>query len=154
MLESLHGQILASGLIDLDGTFFVQLAIFLVFATLLNFLLVKPMMKTQASRHAHMAGAREDAERMNLNAADDSESYETRITEARQQAVALRDGLRDAATSQAEDALSGVRGETQAQLAEGRAAIAAATEATRGDADDAVETLATAIADQVLGGKA
>ena len=154
MLDSLHAQILASGLIDLDGTFFVQLAIFLLFATLLNILLVKPLMKTPAARHAHMAGAREEAERMNLEAADDSETYETRIAEARQQALNIRNSLRDAATEEAGQQLALVRDETQGRLAEGRASVSAAREATRGDADDAVEALASAIADQVLGGKA
>jgi F-type H+-transporting ATPase subunit b len=154
MLQSLHVQILSSGLIDLDGTFFLQLAIFMIFAFLLNVLLVKPLMKTQSSRHAHMAGAREEAERMNISAADDAETYDSRIAAARKEAMGVRDDIRDSATAEAQAQLGSVNDETQAQLVEGRAKIAAATAATQGDTDAAVEALATAIADRVLGEQA
>ena len=88
MLQPLQEQIVQAGLVDLDGSYVVQLAIFLVFGLILNLLVVKPLGRLQELRYARMEGARVDAEKMDLRAAEASASYQRQIDDARGAAVA------------------------------------------------------------------
>ncbi|MCB9728802.1 MAG: hypothetical protein H6746_10040 [Deltaproteobacteria bacterium] len=151
MLESIQEPLLRAGLVDLDATFLVQLAIFIVFAVVLNKKIVQPMVRTQQARYDRMAGARVEAERMDLRAREAHEAYQTRLDAARRDAVQVRDRIRDDARRQADARVEAVRSElTEAQGAT-RTALQQEGQRVRASADAVVEDLARALADRVLG---
>ncbi|MGB0588239.1 MAG: ATP synthase F0 subunit B [Myxococcota bacterium] len=153
MLPSLQEHILQAGTVDLDGSYLVQLAIFMVFAVILNFLVVKPLGRLQELRYARMAGARIEAEKMDLRAAEARNSYEGSITDARNTAVGLRETARDAATSTVRSSVEAVKGESAKSLEAGRAVLSESAEKSKVQLEAEVQTLATLIADELLNTK-
>ena len=153
MLPPLQEHILQAGLVDLDGSYLVQLAIFMVFALILNFLVVRPLGRLQELRYARMDGARVEAEKMDLRAAEANASYQGQITEARTAAVSLRETARDTATSETQTKLDAIREESSKSLEAGRSLLAENAEKSRTELDQEVETLATLIANGLLDAK-
>src|SRR5687768_5188430 len=80
-------------LIDIDGTFFVQLVIFIAIAYLLSRLLFKPFLKVRATREANIEGARAEAARMEEEAGARLTDYEQKIGRARKDAQGERQKL-------------------------------------------------------------
>jgi len=150
MLQPLQEHILQAGLVDLDGSYVVQLAIFLVFAMILNFLVVKPLGKLQELRYARMEGARIEAQKMDLRAAEANASYRSRIDNARTEAVSLRESAKEQATKEAHALIDGVRDESSKNLEAGRVVLGQSAEKGRADLEQEVEKLATFIADRLL----
>ena len=153
MLSSIEEQVVQAGLVDIDGTFVIQLAVFLLFFGIFTPLVVKPLIRTYQMRYDRMQGARESAETFTARAAEASETYEVKIDEARKGAVHLRNDLKDAADEKARALVDGVRSESTRQLESGREVIAEQVAQTRGDVDTEVEVLAELVAARVLGGK-
>jgi len=153
MLPSLQEHILQAGQVDLDGSYLVQLAIFMVFAVILNFLVVKPLGRLQEMRYARMAGARIEAEKMDLRAAEARNSYQGSITEARTAAVNLRESARDAATASVRTSVDAVKEESAKSLEAGRAVLSESADKSREQLEQEVEALATLIADELLSTK-
>jgi F0F1-type ATP synthase membrane subunit b/b' len=95
MADIFGSSLLTAGLIDLDASLLVQLAIFGTFALALNFLVVKPMIASLDARYAKMEGARRDAEAMDLRAARALSEYEENMSRVRSEAIAAKDTLRN-----------------------------------------------------------
>ncbi|MEZ4266123.1 MAG: ATP synthase F0 subunit B [Myxococcota bacterium] len=150
MLESIQEPILRAGLVDLDATFLVQLALFIVFALILNKKVVQPMVRTHEARHDRMAGARAEAERMDLRASEAHTAYQTRLDAARRDAVLIRDRLRDEARQQADTELEAVRIELSAAQEKTRRELNAEAARVRASSDAVVEDLAGALANRAL----
>jgi F0F1-type ATP synthase membrane subunit b/b' len=150
MLPSLQEHILQAGTVDLDGSYLAQLAIFIVFAVILNFLVVKPLGRLQELRYSRMAGARIDAEKMDLRAAEARNSYQGSISDARTAAVSLRERARDAATTSVRASVESVKDESSRSLQAGRAVLNESAEKSRDQLDQEITTLAALIADQLL----
>jgi len=70
-------------LIDVDGTVFVQLGLFLVLALVLTKLLWKPYLRVRAERVSRVDGYRKDAVQMEADAAARLERAEAQLAEAR-----------------------------------------------------------------------
>ena len=150
MLLPIHDQLLMAGLVDLDGTFVVQLGIFVIFAVFLNFLVVRPLMQAQQGRYDRMEGARNESEVLNLRAADAEATYEKSISEARVEAVALRDAAKEAATKEVAANLQIVTDEALKGLATGRKMLHDDAETARKALDTQVEELAQLISEKLL----
>lgn len=73
----------APQLIDIDGTVFVQLGLFLVLAVILNQFLWKPYLRVRHERVTRVDGYRKDAARMEVDAAERLSRVEARMAEAR-----------------------------------------------------------------------
>jgi F0F1-type ATP synthase membrane subunit b/b' len=153
MLPSLQEHILQAGTVDLDGSYLVQLAIFMVFAVILNFLVVKPLGRLQELRYARMAGARIEAEKMDLRSAEARNSYQGSITDARNTAVGIRETARDAATATVRNSVEAVKGEATKSLEAGRAVLGQSAEKSRSQLEQEVESLATLITNELLNTK-
>lgn len=151
MLESIQEPILRAGLVDLDATFLVQLALFIVFALILNKKIVQPMVRTHEARHDRMAGARAEAERMDLRASEAHTAYQTRLDAARGDAVQIRDGIRDEARRLADAELEAVRAELAAAQDKSRGELNTEAARVRASSDAVVEELAGVLATRALG---
>ena len=153
MLSSIEEQAVQAGLVDIDGTFVIQLGVFLVFFVLFSTLVVKPLIRTYRLRFDRMLGAREAAEEFTARAAAASSTYEAKIDEARKNAVHIRNDLKSAAEEKSRAQLEGVERESARVLESGRATIAEEAESARADVDTQVEEVAQLIAARVLGGE-
>jgi F-type H+-transporting ATPase subunit b len=151
MLSSIEEQVVQAGLVDIDGTFLIQLVVFLLFFAIFTALVVKPLMRTYQMRFERMAGARNDAESFTARAAKASGEYETKIDEARKGSVHLRNDLKDAADEKAAALVGGVESESSRQLESGRGLIAEDAALARTDVDAQVEAIAELVATRVLG---
>ena len=70
-------------LIDVDGTVFVQLGLFLLLAFVLTKLLWKPYLRVRAERVSRVDGYRKEAVQMEADAATRLERAEAQLAEAR-----------------------------------------------------------------------
>jgi F-type H+-transporting ATPase subunit b len=134
--------LLAAPVVDIDGTLFVQGGIFLALVFILNPLLFKPWLETQARRAEAIDGAARKAVALREQADAMVSDYDAKITAAREQAQDLR-----GASRKEEDA-------KQAKLLEqasaARSKIAAQADEARAQLSGRVEELATTIADKLL----
>ena len=152
MLSTIEEQAVQAGLVDIDGTFVIQLGVFLVFFALFSALVVKPLIRTYRLRYERMQGAREAADAFTARAAAASSTYETKIDEVRKSAVHIRNDLKSAAEEKSRAQLEGVERESARVLESGRAVIADDAQAARTDVEAQVEELAQLVAARVLGG--
>jgi F0F1-type ATP synthase membrane subunit b/b' len=152
MLSTIEEQVVQAGLVDIDGTFVIQLGVFLVFFALFSALVVKPLIRTYRLRYERMQGAREAADAFTARAAAASSTYEAKIDEARKSAVHIRNDLKSAAEEKSRAQLEGVERESARVLESGRAVIADDALAARTDVEAQVEELAQLVAARVLGG--
>ena len=145
-------QFLGAGLIDLDLTFWVQLAIFLVLLFAMKAFAYDPFLKLSATRHDATEGARDTAASASAKAKELGATVDAQISKARADGVLLRNELKLAGEQEAQIQLSKVRDQvenkTKEELAELKAARAGASAALGTEA----QRLGDKIADQILGG--
>ena len=120
---------------------------------MLNILVVQPMIRTHRSRFDRMMGARQEAEKMDLRAAEAHARYEEEINNARRDSVAVRDDLKAQAETSARSTMEQASDEAQRALAAGRGVLADDVGKARDQVDGAVEDLAQLIASRVLSGQ-
>ena len=144
--------LLRAGLIDLDATFGVQLAIFITLALSMKFMAYDPFLKVASARQDATDGARSIADAAQDKAHTLGEKVDEQIAKARNEGVILRNELKLSGEKQAQDEVGRVRDElevkTQNELAELRAAKAGAGAALSTEA----RRLADMIADKIVGG--
>lgn len=147
-------QVHAAGMVDVDLSLVFMLGLFLVFAVLLHFIVMKPIIAAQEARHKGMGGAREDASAFELRAAETRLAYEGRVAKARQDAVVIREAIKKDATAAAQDETAAVQRETDARIAAAKGELAKFADKARAEMKTQSEQLATELAGKLLGGKA
>ena len=153
MLSSVAlGVLLSSGdsVIDLDGTMFVQMAIFFVAFFVLKGLVFGPVMNLFDAREAAMGGAKADAERMEQEAADKREHFEAELRKVRQQANEDRERLRAEGQKLARELTEKARTENNETLNQARSRLGAEAAAARDSVQAEVPRLAKQIASKLL----
>lgn len=138
-------------IIDLDGSFFIQLAIVLLVMAVLRQLVFKPYLDSLEAREAKTDRTREEAEAVKARADALAERYEATLTEARQKAVDARQSLRDDGNVRRDQAIGEARRVANAKMDAARAAIDAQYEGVRSDLKGRVDELSELIVDKVLG---
>lgn len=114
-------------MIDLDLTFFFQLANFIGTLIVLNFLLIKPIRTIVKQRAGVVSGLLGDVDAFTKDAEGKLKNYEAALSEARiagtnerlklkSEATAEEKKLLDAATKQAQERLVAARAETAGQV--------------------------------------
>lgn len=147
MFEAFDTSLLRAGLVDLDLSFPILIGVFVVFAFLLNLLVVKPMAKAHKARFDRMDGAREEAEKMDLRAAEAIAEYDRRIGDARREAVEVRERIKAESEEERREELDKVRAEVGTRGDE----AARARDAQIAAARDAFEEEAGKLADAIVG---
>ncbi len=151
--ESVDQTFRSAGMVDLDLSYVFMLVLFIVFAVLLYKIVVQPLMEAQQQRFAGTGGAREDASTAELAAAEARLAYETDLAKARQDAVLVRDELRDAAVKESQGLLAAAKTDVEAAMTAGRGEISNATKQARGEMNKHVDELSTLLAERLLAGK-
>ncbi len=142
--------LLAAPVVDIDGTLFVQGGIFLALVFILNPLLFKPWLETQARRAEAIDGAARKAVALREQADAMVSDYDAKITAAREQAQDLRGASRKEEDAKQAKLLADARTVAAEQASAARSKIAAQADEARAQLSGRVEELATTIADKLL----
>ena len=142
--------ILGAIVIDIDGTIFVQMALFLITLVMLNFVLIKPYLKTRELRAEHVEGSTEEAGEMEAQSAVLETSYDQKIRKARVDAQEVRESLRNQGLAEQDDILEEVRGELEAKLEEERKKIQNRVDIATAEIESRASSLADAMVDRLM----
>lgn len=138
---------------DIDITIFLQLGLFLVLLTVLNFVLFKPFLALIEKRHERIEGLREQSEHLTAQSGADSEAYQMRMREARAAASREREALRNQGRDENRRLLQQARSEIAASLNQVRQAVSEAEELSRKNLSADTSALARQLVRKVLGTK-
>jgi F-type H+-transporting ATPase subunit b len=145
------GIILSGGSpIDLDGSFFFQLAIFFSAFFILKSLVFRPVMALFDAREQAIVGSKRESETMTRDADGKRTHLEGELNRVRQAANAQRDKLRTETQELARKVSESARIETAAALADARARLDREAQEARQRAGAQVPDLARRIADRLL----
>lgn len=138
-------------IIDLDGSFFIQLAIVLLVMAALRQLVFKPYLDAIEARDAKTDRTREEAEAVRARAEALAERYEATLADARQKASDARLALRAEGSARRDQVLGEAKRVSTAKMDAARAAIDAQYEGVREDLKGRVDELSGLVVDKILG---
>jgi F-type H+-transporting ATPase subunit b len=145
---------LASGghpLIDIDGTAFVQFALFLLLMFVANKLMFQPYLALRERRKAGIDGARAEAERMTAQADAKLADYEKSLAVARERANEEGRKVRGEAAAHEKDVTEKARTSAQQSIDEASTKMRSETEAARAQLLPQAEAIAKQMASKLLG---
>jgi F-type H+-transporting ATPase subunit b len=147
--------ILAAGaeppLIDIDGTLYVQLALFLLLVVVLTQLLFKPYLALRAEREAAIAGTADEARRLDADAQARIAEYEGHLARARARGAEERARIRAEGATRERDTIEKARSETARKVAEARADVARRGEQARAELVRQADDIGRRLASRLLG---
>jgi F-type H+-transporting ATPase subunit b len=136
---------------DLDVTLVFQLGLLSVLMLVLNKLVFAPLLGVIESRHQQTHGARVEVKQMERLSAADRQAYAKRMGEARRQAFADRERLRQQGRDQARARLADARATLMRSMQAGREQVQAAERAAQQELKSTTEPLARQLAGKLLG---
>ena len=142
-----------SEVMDIDLTFILQFATFVLVLGVLNPLLFKPFQRVLEQRDEKTRVTHERAVSLRESAQADRQAYELRIDEARRAAHRERETLRDEGRGQEREILAEARSGVSTKLAAAREEIQTVESAASGDLAVQTEELSRLVAEKVLGRK-
>jgi len=137
--------------VDFDLSFLIQFAAFLLLFVMIKPLLLDPFLKVVEEREKRTDGARDEARVMDNRAAEIIRNYESELEKVRKVAAEERERLRSEGLKLETKILAETREETDRIVSEGKAKIAAETQAIRRELDLTTQQLGAEIASRVLG---
>jgi F-type H+-transporting ATPase subunit b len=137
--------------IDLDGSFFIQLAIFFISFFILRALVFRPVLALFDEREQAMEGARKQAGEMQQDSERKREQLESQLRAVRQKTGEDRDRRRTEAQKLARELTEKARRENAAMLSSARAQLEVQGNDARARAQTEVPGLARQIAEKLLG---
>lgn len=138
-------------LIDVDGTMFVQLALFLLLALVLTKLLWNPYLRVRAERVTRVEGYKKDAVRMEADATTRLARAEAALAEARKLGSGERAVARAEAAAREQTLVAQAQAEAQRALAAARTKLDATVAAERARLDAGARDIALGAARRILG---
>jgi F-type H+-transporting ATPase subunit b len=138
-------------LLDIDGSVFVMLGIFLVLLGVLWQFLWKPYLKVRDERVARVEGAREKAAQLDAEAAARLARIESALAEARVAGDAESSKLRLEAQAREQKIIAEAQEAARALMAEARAKLDATVAAEKTSLQKQTAILAREIAEKALG---
>jgi F-type H+-transporting ATPase subunit b len=137
--------------VDLDASFVVQIALFVVLMLVLKPLLFDPMMRLFEEREERIDRTIEKARKTDEASAKALAKYEAILAKAREAGSAERDQIRAQGAKKEAEVTAAVRSQTAATVEQGRAAIANEAKEARAKLQAEAAGLGRAIASRVLG---
>jgi F-type H+-transporting ATPase subunit b len=140
-------------LLDIDGTLFVQLGLFLVVSLALTKWLWRPYLKVKAERVRRVEGYREEAKAMELEAQTRLQKIEAELAETRRLGSAERTRARLEAQAQEQRLVTLAQASAAKALADAKARVESSLAAERGSLMARAALLGREAAERVLGRK-
>jgi F-type H+-transporting ATPase subunit b len=138
-------------LIDIDQTVFVQLGIFLLLALVLWRLLWRPYLRIRGERVTRVEGYRQDAVKMDADAAERLAKAELGLAAARRQGSGERAAARAEAQTREQAVLAAANTEAQKTLAAARVRLEATLQTERAKLGAQTQDVAKTAAQRILG---
>jgi F-type H+-transporting ATPase subunit b len=138
-------------LLDIDGTVFVMLGIFLVLLLILWVFLWKPYLRVRDERVARVDGAREKAARLDADSATRLTRIETALAEARRSGSAETSKLRLEAQAREQQIISEAQDAAHRMMGQARKEIEAALATEKANLQKHTDLLGRQIAEKALG---
>jgi F-type H+-transporting ATPase subunit b len=143
--------LLAIPVVDIDGTLFIQLGIYLALVVVLGPLLFKPWLAAQARRKEAVDGALAQGRTMRAEADALAKDYDARLELAREKAHGVRSDAHRAEAAAQATTLAAARDAANLGLARERERIAEQTATAREALAARVDELADTITHKLLG---
>jgi F-type H+-transporting ATPase subunit b len=151
-LSAILGALLSGGsIIDLDGTVFVQLAMFFIAFFVLRSVVFKPMIALLDAREEAIDGAKDQAKRLDVEVKEKQATFEAELRKVRGTSGEERDRLRAEGQELERRLLDKVRAETQRVVADAKVKLDAEAQLARQTLAAQRPELAREIASKVLG---
>lgn len=148
---NLLSALLSDGsIIDLDGSFFLQLAIFWVAYFILKATVFKPILAVLDAREETIEGSKREAKQVEQDARAKQQEFDEQLSSVRTRGNEEREALRAEAKHLESSLLDKVRAETQAQLREAEETLASEGRKAREHIDAQTPALAREIASKLL----
>jgi len=141
----------APQLMDVDGTIFVQLALFAVLAVVMTKLLWKPYLRVRAERVSRVEGYRKDAQRMEADANGRLARAEATLAEARRLGSGERAVARAEAQAREQTLIAEAQAAAQRALAAARARLEVTVASEKARLEASARDTATRVARRILG---
>jgi F-type H+-transporting ATPase subunit b len=151
-LSAILGALLSGGsIIDLDGTVFVQLAMFFIAFFVLRALVFKPMIALLDAREEAIDGAKDQAKRLEIEVKEKQATFDAELRKVRGASGEERDRLRAEGQELERRLLEKVRVETQKLVADAKTRLDGEAQLARQTLSGQRPELAREIASKVLG---
>jgi F-type H+-transporting ATPase subunit b len=138
-------------MIDIDGTVFLQLGVFLVLLAILHTFLFRPYLQVREARARGIDGARAEARTMEERASGIVSDYEARLTKAKQRGAEERLKLRAEGQAHERQVLAAAREAAQKEVGAAREKAKKEEDAARATLSAEVPAVAKSIATRILG---
>ena len=136
--------------LDIDATFFIQLAIIILAMFVLRKLVFKPYLRVAAIRDDLTTKTIERAEETSLRAQALADEFEQKLLEAKQEALALKTSLRAEGIATKTELVDGANAEAQALLTTSRETLSSEVADVRKASQGLVDELSDLIVKKVL----
>lgn len=141
---------LASVQLDIDVTVAIQFVTFAVFLVAMRALIINDYMRVRDARAEGTSGAEDEATELAEQATTLRAKYEAEMTQARREAMEVRESLRNQGVAEQQDIHAEVRDELGGKLAEERTRIAALVAAAEAEIEARASDLAAQMVEKVL----
>lgn len=138
-------------IVDVDGSLFIQLAIFFIALFLLNRFVFQPMLAVFDAREAAIGGAKREARELEAEAEAKLKAFEAEMKKVKVEASADRDSLRQDAARLERELLNKARQEAEAMSSEATETMNKEAAKIRTEMKARVPVLASQIAERLLG---
>lgn len=148
-----HGVLLSGSgsIIDVDGTLFVQLALFFVLFFLLKRMVFQPLLVVYAAREQAIDGARKEVRELERSLQAGQEQYEQQLQRVRATAAEEQERLRTEGGQLERSLLDKVKHETQSMLEQAKQDLEHEAKRVQEDMQARLPAMAQEAASKVLG---
>ena len=148
------GLVLSGSIIDLDGTFLLQLAIFFAFFAFLHTFLFKPLLAVFDEREKAIDGAKDAARELETSADEKYRKFEAEMRKVKVEANAERDRIHQDGLSLERELLGKSRLEADKVVRDAEAELTRRRAEIRNDLAATIPAMAANIAEKLLGRRA
>lgn len=134
-----------------DWSLFVQMGNFVLLIIVLNVILYKPIRQILIERKRKIQGYEEGIEAIQRDASESEQSFQAKISEARQQGVQQKEALKQTGQEEEKRLISEINQKAQAELEAVRAQIAKDAEDVRRGLEKEIGVFSGTIAEKILG---
>jgi F-type H+-transporting ATPase subunit b len=138
-------------MISVDFTLFIQMANFILLILVLNAILYKPIRKILIERKRKIHGYEEGIETLQRGASESEQSFQAKISEARQQGVQEKEVLKQTGQEEEKRLIDEINQKAQAELEAVRVQIAKDAEDARRGLEKEIGAFSGTIAEKILG---
>jgi len=134
-----------------DWTLFLQMGNFILLIFIMNAILYKPIRRMLMERKKKIQGYKEGIEGFERDASESEQTFQAKISEARQQGVQEKEGLKQVGEEEERRITTEINEKAQAELEAVRAQIAKDAENARRGLKKDIKAFSAAIAEKILG---